>query len=124
MGKYKAKSPGETLCHSGKLLHPGSTGRVKILHGWTVTRELEVASVLPQVQQQVVPSSSAIPTPLSLPVLLLAGGENAVHVQVQVSHFSPEHFWVALLASAALAPSGPVCCHLTCGGPAQQELLA
>lgn len=38
------------------------------------------------------------------------------------AHFSSEHFWVALLASAAPGPSGPGCCHLTCGGPAQQEL--
>lgn len=53
-------------------------------------------------------------------MLLLTDGENAE--QVQVSHFSPEHFWVALPASAALGPSGPVCCHPTCGGPAQQQL--
>lgn len=38
------------------------------------------------------------------------------------SHFSSEHFGVALQASAAPGPSGPGCCHLTCGGPAQQEL--
>lgn len=57
-------------------------------------------------------------------MLLLAGGKNAVRVQVQVqvSHFSSEHFWVALLASDALGPPGPVCHHLTCGDPAQQEI--
>lgn len=54
MDKYKAKSPGETL---GNSCTQEAWGEVLM----AVTSVLQVASVLPQAQHQVVPSSSAIP---------------------------------------------------------------
>lgn len=93
-------------------------------HCGTVTSEAEheVASVLPQVQHQVVPSSSAIhnaATSASTARCRRAakGGENAA--QMWVLCCSSEHFWVALPASAAMHLSGSICHCFICVRPAQ-----